>query len=462
MKIVKKISTLLISLMSFCFLAAEDVPDQVNHILDLTQQNHQKVWPNLDLNESPTVLTLDDGSIYGLNLRAPQLNWEKMNSHVYLALKDMWKVLELKLHPAYNIDGEEVFVFRLGEGRESLKIFAHERFHRYQLLKFKPEKIKITEYQDHFNPENLTLMKIEDAILYRFLRASDDDKRTLLSDFMRIFKERTSVIKEESRHWEDHQQKMEGLADYVSAMMFDKEQQIIDSINDLSAEGDLSDYVIKWRHYSVGATLAFALDFLQIKDWKTRVEEGAFLSEILLEAIDHKEDPQDLERIKQEYHYINIKEEMSQKVRDYQEQMNRLFEKYQSLPGPILRFAHPKKLGISGGGTTERILSLADGTTISLNDQSFSSTSDSRWKFETNDIPFLIQNRAGFREIKIGKECSLALNQEVVCLESLMTSPPREYPFREISIRGDQFTFSSESHRGSLVFDGDHLFIRYF
>ncbi|MGK5595171.1 MAG: hypothetical protein ACSNEK_07430 [Parachlamydiaceae bacterium] len=462
MKIIKKFSLFVFSLIPFCLLAEQVLPDQVKHVLSLTHHNHQSVWPNLNLNDSPTLLLLDDESIYGLNLKAPQSSWKKIDNHVHRALRDTWKVQQLKLHPAYDIDGENVFVFRLGDDRESLKIFAHERFHRYQLLNFKPEKMAIGEYQDHFNAENLTLMKIEDAILYKFLQAPDTEKEHLLRDFIHVFNERISKIKDESRHWEDHQQKMEGLADYVSAMMFDREKQIIDNIENLNADGDFSDYVIKWRHYSVGATLAFALDFLQVQDWKIQVEDGAFLSEILLKAIDPAHDSKELDRIKQKYRYANIKEEMSQKVKEYQEQMDTLFEKYQSLPGPILRFAHPKKLGISGGGTTERILSLADGTTLSLNDQSFSSTTDSKWKFETNEIPFLIQNRAGFREIKMGRECSLVLNSQVICLESLMVAPPKEYPFRQISVKGNQFSFSSESHRGSLVFDGNHLFIRYF
>lgn len=449
-------------------LSSAEPEEQVSKVISLTQQKHSDAWPSLDLNDSPIVLTFSNQDIYGVNLQKPKEIWDKIslgNGAAHKAKDDLWRIRQLKLHPSYDIDGENVFVFQMGDDEESLRILAHERFHRYQLLHFAPETQKISEYTDHFNPENLALMKIEDILLKEFLEAPKEKRIELLKDYVAVNAERKKIMSESSLSWEDHQQKMEGLADYVSAKMFDGEQQILGNMGQLDDEvEDFADYAIKWRHYSAGAALAFALDFLQAKDWKTKIEKGGYLSQILENEL--QDTPENIKKrfnkVQRKYRFKALKKKLANKVRAFQEQLDSLFHKYQEISGPIVRLGHPHGIGISGGGSTERLISLADGTTLSILDASFSSTTDSSWKFSTSEIPFLIQNRAGFREFKIGNQCCLKLNDETISLEALMKGPPGEYPFETLVFEGEKFNFSSEKHAGVLICEGDHIAIKYF
>lgn len=450
-------------------LSAEDYnpKKQVEDIIELTKQNHEVAWPKLDLNDSPIVLTFPNQEIYAVNLKKPKKVWQKVqlsNGEAFQAKKDKWRVLQLKLHPSFKIDGENVFVFKMSPNDDSIRTFAHERFHRYQLQHFAPEQRKVASYKDHNHPENLVLMKIEDSLLKSFLQAKGTEKREILKDYLAVNEARKKIIHQDSRFWEDHQQKMEGLADYVSAKMFDGEKQILGHIHEMGEGGDFADYAIKWRHYSAGATLGFALDYLQAKDWKIKIENGGYLSEILAETLNLSSDEVNLRvsRVKSQYHFEELLEKTKAKVEGFQKQMSDLFVKYQEIKGPIVRLGHPGGVGISGGGTTDRLFSFADGTTLSIKDASFSSTTDSNWKFATDNIPFLIQNRAGFREFKIGDKCCLKIDNEDVNLDHLMKLPPGEYPFETLALEGKHFNFSSSKHRGALICEGERIAIRYF
>lgn len=442
---------------------------QVAAVVSLIHQSNEYVWPGLDLKEAPTILTFEGGTIYSIGF-AKNPDWETQSlagQEIQIIKEDKWGLSSLKMHPAFDIEGEKSFVFQMDKNVQDLtsaRVFAHERFHRYQLDHFKEDLRPIEGgYEDHLNADNIALMKLEDLILYDFLFEENYETRLhLLKDFISVNTERRKIMTSSSIVWESHQQKMEGLADYVSAKMFNDELVVLSNFFPKDENGDFSDYAIKWRHYPAGATLGFALDFLNSPDWKQKIQEGHFLQEILNESLNLEPGEQEerVQEVKRRYDFARISKKTKKKVQKFKDQLNSLMDSYEQLAGPRIRLGHPCQ-GITGGGNSSRLLYLADGTTLSIKDRSFSSSSDSNWKFETHKIPFLIQTQVGYREFKSESNDQILLNNKPIDIEELLAGEA-EYPFISISWKGETFSFSCDKHSGVIVSDGKDLSIYFF
>ena len=437
---------------------------QVAQLLSFWHANNDAVWPGLRLDDAPTVLSFESGRLYGIGVD-PSSPWKKLtigNSELLETEQDKWGILKVKLHPGFEMDGQSVFVFQMTHDPSSPQIFVHERFHRYQFEHFKPVQMVGKGYEDHLNAENLSLLRLEDQLLIEFLQTTDYGTRLeLLKDFCAVTAARKQQISLASLAWEDNQQKMEGLADYVAAKMFTGERSVLRAFTGRDSEEDFIDYAVKWRHYSVGATLAFALDFLAVEHWKVQIEGGANLRALLENALPlpAEEMADRLQAVKMHSGYELLLQRTQDKVQEFQDNLKALVDQYDNQEGALIRLGNPRGLGISGGGSSEKLYYLADGTTMSIVDRSFSSTVDSAWKLATKQIPFLIQ-RQGFREFKVEKELRINLNNRYVTLEELLNKPG-EYPFDTLAWEGRSLNFSSERHNGVIISDGKTLSIAY-
>lgn len=434
----------------------------ISKVISLIEsKDSEKAWPSLTMNDSPLVFTFDSGRIYAIYLDYLNLAWEKVginNQEVLLSEKDHWDVLNVKLHPCFDLDGQEAFVFHLNRKSDSLPTFIHERFHLYQMEFFSNTHPFPQNYEDHLNAENLALIVIEDEILISFLKNEDKlDRNNLIRDFLAINQERRQLMSHNSFLWENQQQRLEGLADYVSAKMFDGEKQVSKAFDSGEKEEDFADYAIKWRHYFVGATVAFMLDFLEL-DWKKKVEEGQFLIEVLQSSIESDENR--IESIKERYSYTEILEKARRDVQGFQNHLKDLQASYSKMEGFPLRIGSPIGMSISGGGNSDRLYYLADGTRLSLKDNSNSLTTDSNWQFATHQIPFLIQ-KMGFRECKVQANQTILLNNKEIEIAELLKGPA-DYPFHSLFWENEHFTLSSEQHFGVLISTGRGLTIAYF
>lgn len=434
---------------------------QVGKLLPVISSRENSGWPNFYINEIPTLLTFETGRIYAVGLKGSE-KWKKIRidgQELYFSDEDFWNATGLKLHPAFDIEGQKAFLFQISKEPNLKHVFAHERFHLYQLKHFSPDKPSQEGYTDHLNQNNLALAKLEDRILGAFLKQEDNEMRLeLLKDFLAVHDQRKKEISLSSKLWEDQQQRMEGLADYVAFQMGEGILGLINSIGQDAQNEDLSDYIIKWRHYFTGAALAYGLDFIEAPDWKIAVEKGRSLAECLEDYLPVEADR--LEAIKLKFDYAEISKKVEKLVLEFAAQLETLRENYENLEGFPVRIGTPRGLGITGGGSTEKIFSLEDGTTISLNDASSSTTSDSNWKFSTHSMPYLIQNGQGYREFK-AEEMDVYLNKRALSLADIFERPG-EYPFRSIRFEGENFSFFSEKHPGVLVSDGNSLSIYYF
>jgi hypothetical protein len=159
---------------------------------------------------------------------------------------------------------------------------------------------------------------------------------------------------------------MEGLADYVGYKMmdvlhlaphFDGHQELAKALKKEGEGENYSDHAIKWRHYTLGASLGYILDFLQVPGWKNRIEQGASLQDILNDSV--KMSSQELEnrfeKAKIVYGWKDILAKISKITSEFQNEMESFKSDYEKLKGVELSIGNPGT-GLSGSGSNERML----------------------------------------------------------------------------------------------------------
>lgn len=441
----KAILYFILPIFVFCYSAcvfAEDPAEirSVQIIADsisaLDKQTNQ-VWPNYAISESPTILTFNNGHVYALNFASNDIGWQKIQvgSHQILYSPiDKWGFTHTPMNVRFSIEGQSAFVFQLDmmdDDQLFFFVFVHERFHRYQDEHFRP--MPSMSYKNNFDVENLSLMKLEENILADFIRAKGDSAKQLdlLKDFAAVNQVRLTFLYPASQIWEGHQQRMEGLADYVSLRLyqsynvlgFSSELHLRSVLLEHEGDSVVSDRAVKWRHYGVGAALGYALDFLQVPHWKERVEkEGISQIQILQQSLNLSADEisKRLITVEAAYGYDSLFDQVSEKVTEYQASVHTILKDYERLEGVKVVLERPKRAGISGGGINQRMVFLEDGSTLSVGDSSLSSTTNNSWKLIFTDVPFLFQKKSGSREFKLEKDTVLILNNKEYKLKELI------------------------------------------
>lgn len=439
------------------------------------------VWPGYDISKSPVIITFRNGHIYAFNLISENQAWQPkiIKGHkVHFASNDVWGLTRQAMNPKFPIDGQLAFVFKIdmmkGDPIHPFMVFVHERFHHHQFSHFAIAGQPLEGYRDHLNSGNLALVRLEDFIIKDFAESqnSEESAKELLKDFISVNQLRLLMMQSCSTDWEMHQQQMEGLADYVSYRIFDVFpifqnyhgiQCIAEKMVLSSKRATLSDHAIKWRHYNVGATLGYALDFLKVPDWKKKIEkQGMPLIAILEEAFDISPEEALLraEIAKVRYGFDQFEESISNFVNQYNSRMDIFLKKYQEMDGIIVQLKKPQGIGISGGGSSKGTFFLRDSRTISLEDESFSATGDNSWTLRNKRLPFLFQGGIAEKEFKVETDAKIIIDKKVYSLEELIKSgKPRS--FTSLSWMGRTTEFKSEGHPGTVSIDNGKILISY-
>jgi hypothetical protein len=448
--------------------AVHVVSQWIEHSADAEME---QVWPGLgaDLSASPLMVTFNNGHVYAFNLKGRSPHWteQKVNGKMILfSPQDHWGASHGAMHPQFAIQDQKAFVFSLdGEQRDPQKIFeilVHERFHQYQFRHFPMERMKET-YQDHLNVENLALMQLEEILLAEFLESKGETQASqleVLKDFMSIHLLRRSFITSASTAWEDHQQTMEGLADYISFKTFDVfpifqgysgRDKLADLLNSYAHNPDVSERALKWRYYGVGASIAYALDFTGSGEWKKRVEAGESLSGLLYENLKMTTDElqERAMRVLVAYDFKQWMKKIQATVDKYQRELDGFLSDYDSLEGIPVLIESPKQKGLSGGGMTARTLFLVDGSTISLDDTSTMATNDHAWCLELTDVPYVFQNRRGGRAFKAPEDVKVYIDGQSKTLKKLRKDNAH-LSFHTIKFEGKNCKFHAENKNGHL------------
>ena len=173
------------------------------------------VWPGFDLKTKPAVFVFPSGGIFALSFHSSEPNWESLKVDSYemqFSKEDRWELQGSPMDPHAHIDGQQVFVFPMTgpvtDGEKQIRVWVHENYHLYQFQHFSPVRLRPPQHQDYLQPDQLTLVELENALLYDFVNG--DHSVDLLKDFLAINKVRQEKLHPSSHSWESGQQKIEG------------------------------------------------------------------------------------------------------------------------------------------------------------------------------------------------------------------------------------------------------------
>lgn len=407
---------------------------KIRQTIDRLNNEKGLVWKDFDLN-CPIVVTFSKKHIYAFGLKSQNPLWQVKNDGILFSDVDHWGVTAVAMQDKFLVDNEEAFVFSIDLNEENsfadrpILVLVHELFHRYQFAHFKRME-DIGYYSDKLNRENLSLIALEERILVDFLKIKKEYKLDVLKDYMAVNLKRQQIMNPSSVKWEQFQQVMEGLADYVSIETFDHfsilekfdgHRHLQFTLSGYIYSEDAQELAVKWSHYGLGATLGKALDFLNVADWKAQIEEGKTQGQILKEVLELSDEEVNRRSnfAKEFYKYDEIAKEIDVKVTSFTEMVDGLMAGYESQEGVVAMIERPRDVGINGGGSSLGIYHLENGTTVSVKDKSFSSATDNSWKLELKEVPFLLQNGGGARIIKIDHHSKIVLDGKVYTLKEL-------------------------------------------
>lgn len=438
--------------------------EKIRLIAERYEKGQSEAWPTLRWKDAPLVVTFENGNTYALGLKnSPSLGKMQLGGfHLLFGENDPLRVEGIPMQPWFEIEGKEGFLYRMGEGKNPIKeasILAHERFHRHQLEFFAPPQ-KGGKSADHLNEENLVLSEMEDELILRFLGSEKEERLELLKDFAAILELRRAGLKEETKEWENHQLKMEGLADYVASKLFGGRAFLL-NMKPSEGDGEFIDHVIKWRHYLAGALLGYALDEIGVLGWQQRIEKGEDLVPLFLRGISLSKEEKEkrIHSVKQRLNYEEKKKKMAFRLKQYHEDLKTLYGNYEEKEGVKL-FLNRPPAPISGGGSNDKLIYLGDGSTVGLKDASVATTQDGFWKFETKNVSHLFQHPNGIREVKIGRDAQVVIDEVPFSLSDL-EKVKGEQPFTSLRIHCGDISLHSKKHQGSLTYDGEKLEVRY-
>lgn len=455
----------------------QEILSKVGAILRSSHTEKQnEVWPDYDLTESPVVITFNNGHIFVFNLDSKNPQWEKFTLNgvdILFSAQDLWGLTRSAFQPQFPLEGQKAYVFNLenatgSQATKSLQVLVHERFHRYEFEYFQLN-FRGKPYSDHLNGENLALGKLEEQILADFMKDLGKPELQVehLRNFIAVNSVRRSLIDPSSVEWEDHQQIMEGLADYVSYKMmdvfnivpsFEGHQELKNLLDKEAANTDYSDHAIKWRHYSLGSSLGYILDFLKIPEWKIQVECGEkTLMQMIQEVItlSPEEIQQRFENSAITYHWDLTYATVLLSVNKFEEEVAEHIKNYHQMEGVIVEIGRPKA-GLSGSGSNFHLFYLADGSTLSLQDTLASSSEDNLWHLTLDHEPYVFKKGAGVVEYKLENETEIIVDNQKFTLKELLQQKSQK-PFTHIEIKGKRSHFVSDKHEGLLTVNSNGI-----
>lgn len=446
-----------------------------------TTAKMQQVWPGYNLRAKPVFITFGNGHIYAFNMKNMDGEWKHTNIdgvEVLYTNKDRWGITNAPMQFNFEINGQEAFVFRIDMMPEPaflpFFVLVHERFHVYQMQYFDSEQNfdEESEYPESENPKNLALMQIEEKILLDFMNALKDNLKEEalihLKTFIAINKERRKLLSKSSIVWEGRQQMVEGLADYAAAKNLDVfayfgekvgQKHIIHTMEGYTKDNDITARALKWRHYGIGASLGYALDFLHVANWKKDVERNVSLQiqlENNLKVVQHEGESL-MHQAFEKYNYLKLQTEVKEQIDTYNNMLNSHMEGFKRLPGMVVNIQTPPDSGLSAGGHSKGVYSLSDGSMFSHLDTSKTSSADNRWILELRSMPYLFQTNDGFRRFKVNaQDLELLVDGKPCSLNNL-----REKNFHKLMIQGQSCKFQSTQNPGTVTMRDGELSITY-
>lgn len=464
---------------SFNSLKNYSEPEAVSLVVQLIKwpdKHKQTTWPSFKFSELPTLVHFANGHIYAIGLNSTDSRWSKLSfegHHVLFSEVDYWGISNVTLTPAFPIEGKIAYVFKLdfkGQVSESTFItFLHERFHAHQFMHFSNLGLQSSlKYSAHTNEENVALIALENSILKNWMSNRSVE---MLKDFLAVNALRLKLLDKESMAWEESQQRMEGLADYISWKISEKSELITlsnlktrlqsDSEKYFSLTQDGIDNVIKWRHYLVGALLGEALDLYGPKNWKDTTEKkGQSSIDILRNSVQLNESEKGTRVVqaKRNYKYDDLKTEVKTSISKYLSLIQTHTKEFSSLPGIQLAIGNSNEANCSGGGYSERTFYLSNGGKLDLSTSGYHSCGKTI-KADYKNIPILFTEPRAIR-LKINADTQITIGSHSVTARDILRAKDTQ-AFENIKLTSPDFNFESTGLRGKIRVDQNQLVLEF-
>lgn len=482
MKIKNLFKLIIVALLFSVSLFSQEVSQQETQQIALvarilknsTTSKMQQVWPGYNLRAKPMFITFGNGHIYAFNIQLNEGDWKRSminGVEVLYTNKDLWGITTAPMQFNFEINGQEAFVYRLDMMPEPaflpFFVMVHERFHVYQIQNFLSEQFneeeaeheERVEYAEGEDPNNLALMQLEEQVLLDFMKAlsknSKEEAIFQLKTFISVNRQRRDILSQNSIKWEARQQMVEGLADYAAAKNLDVfayfgekmgQRHLLHTMERYTKDDNITERALKWRHYGVGASLGYALDLLQVAHWKKDVEKNVSL-QLLLENnlyVSQSESDNLFQQAVQKYDFNQLQIEIREKIDAYNNMLQSHRDRFKQLPGVVVNVQTPPDSGLSAGGYSKGMYSLADGSMFSVQDTSKTSSADNRWILELKSMPYLFQTTDGFKRFKMDTDdLELVLDGKSCSLRQL-----GQKHFRQLTLRGKSCAFKSTHNEG--------------
>lgn len=317
-------------------------------------QDFSGVWRGFNA-QMPIVLNSMEGSkAYNFDSKLPQ------------------EVQKIALAPEYRIGHEKVFVMRYQDSFT----FIHELFHRFQKDHF--DFKENAGYPDLYNAENQALMQIEEEILLKYVVGPTGELKT---DYLLVRQYRMSHLSEASIAFEDKEERLEGLANFVAMKVTNDMQPIVVMLEGLVKDKNVVDKSLKWRFYVTGALMGEMLE-REGKDWKHAVEANSLFSQFTMNKNEAR-----LNELLDNYRFEEKKQEMTHQIEKIKTGLSRLREDYRNSPGRQVQVMFSSSP--SSGGTVDKILALNEDEKVALKESG--RTESEEWVLETYQIPFIFK-----------------------------------------------------------------------
>lgn len=207
-------------------------------------------------------------------------------------IREFWPAFGLR--PLRLSDPKALWHWEIGSRRlgRGLEVIYHEHFHRFQVFNFRhfstPRGSDAPFVRRMREPEFARRVEIEHRMLSSALESADADSlRALLQGYLSVRHTRTSS--DSVAQWSERQmERIEGVAQYVG---LEAVRRVLDC-DRVGLRADLQQQLeAKARNasdsriYFTGAALSYLLDQMG-EDWKRKVQDGAYLDQLLAAAVD--------------------------------------------------------------------------------------------------------------------------------------------------------------------------------
>ena len=144
------------------------------------------------------------------------------------------------------------------------------------------------------------------------------------------------------------------------------------------------------------------MDFLQVANWKKDVEKNISLQKLLENNlyISSNEEQNLYQQALIKYSYPRLQQEIKDKIDSYARMIQSFKDGYRNRSGVVVNIETPPDSGLSAGGHSRGVYTLADGTMLSVEDTSKTSSADNRWILDMRSIPYLFQTKDGIAVLK--------------------------------------------------------------